>query len=90
MIKAGDLVWVARGMTCCGYLTGAEGMYFVVSGVRSGRTGTGCLQCGDGASARVMCADGCPGRRGIELGRLKKIDPPALPESITEKEGITA
>lgn len=83
-IRAVDLVYVARGMVCCGHPTGAEGRSFIVSEIVPGSHLDHCNYCD--AVVPAPAAKGCPGRMGIDLPRLIKIAPPALPESIEHKE----
>ena len=71
-IKVGDLVRVARGMACCGALTGAEGKIFVVKEIGWIDPGK-CSACG--FIETVPAASGCPNTLPIDLPRLEKIPP---------------
>jgi hypothetical protein len=70
MINVGDLVQVVRGMPCCGHATGAEGMIFVVYSIKD-CSGEYCVFCN--ALLPPVTAHGCPGRRGINIPRLRLI-----------------
>lgn len=84
-IKSGDSVFIARGMPCCGTLTGAEGTMFAVTCVRP-VNGLECATCG-ADSRGVLVADGHR-RRGIAISRLIKL--PDELETITRDEEVTA
>lgn len=79
-IKKGDLVQVVRGRVCCGN-TDAVGAIFVVH--RVGDENAWC-ECGWSGAGVVAFAD--VGDDVCEISRLIKIDPPALPASLTEQE----
>jgi hypothetical protein len=85
-IKAGDLVYVKRGLPACGCLTNVQGMVFVVSDIKHTLDGE-CIKCGT-LNTGGPSAYGCPGtKQGIDLCRLIKLDDPSLPEGIVrEKE----
>lgn len=83
-IKVRDLVWVAYGVPCCGHLTGAEGMYFVVSHIIH-CPGERCNFCG--SIRPPLTAFGRPGLvKGFDLPRLKKLPPLTEPETVTQRE----
>lgn len=70
-IQVWDLVQVVRGMPCCGYQTGAEGMCFVVSGIVP--VEDHCAYCG--TIMLPFGAERCPGRFPISIERLRRIPP---------------
>lgn len=76
-IKKGDLVIVARGMTCCGTPTGTEGTIFVVTRFTNANPQK-CLSCGAITSIAGATGDGV--KQPYDIDRLKKIDPPATGE----------
>ena len=88
-IKVGYLVMVVRGMPCCGANTGAEGVPFKVTRLEYFDNERRCNYCRADRPA-IYSAHGFIGRRAIEITRLIRIDPPALPESVTTDERITA
>ncbi len=86
-IKAGDLVMVVRGVVCCGTSTKMNGVPFVVAKVET-RGPYCCKKCGH-EYAQVTSAysvDGC----NVDVRRLIRIDPPALPESVDTEQEVTA
>jgi hypothetical protein len=83
-IKAGDLVMVVRPNVCCGS-TKYLGHVATVVDVAMGEASV-CLYCGDTRSvAKVVLSSGVSG----DSSRVRKIDPPALPESITKDQELT-
>lgn len=69
-ISVGDLVRVVRGMPCCGHATGAEGMIFVVRSIEHTHSEY-CNFCRRLDPEDV--ANGCEGKLGIDISRLRKI-----------------
>ena len=87
-IKVGDLVMVVR--SCCGDFVRSP--VFVVDGLWEPRLSCRCAFC-DSALPRVTQAtdrtqNGI--RYGIPLPWLRKIDPPALPESVERDTEVPA
>jgi hypothetical protein len=69
-IRAGDLVMVVRGMTCCGGDTESLGKTFVVSDIYSFQGF--CMDCDAPQSG---CAADGNADDGFEVDRLKRIPP---------------
>lgn len=89
-IKAGDLVMVVRSNGCpCPAHPISLGRVFRVSAIAEYRS-LYCAACGKKTNANkaVVAHDGP--NLGYWIGRLKKIDPPVIPESVTEREELTA
>jgi hypothetical protein len=83
-IKAGDLVMIVRNAPCgC---TKSLGQVFNVKEVYSFMTA--CVICGHIEGVRDLAEH--PDGDVVQLYRLKKIDPPALPETIETQDEITA
>jgi hypothetical protein len=82
-IKAGDLVMVVRGSSCCG-ASHFMGLPFTVHSVES-LAGV-CAKCGAFKLKTFVCRDRY---YGFEESSVIKIDPPALPESIERKKELT-
>ena len=89
MIKAGDLVMVVRGWSCCGQTDSFGYTYAVRSVEMSEDHDNVCLHCGGITSAEVVAVDPKDGA-GFALYMLKRIDPPALDDEITHNEEMTA
>lgn len=89
-IAAGDLVMVVRGRQCCGWPS-AIGKVFVVQAVVIG-SNCYCDACKTEVPDDIARTGGLSPRGrlvGIELSRLIRIDPPALPESVeTDREVV--
>ena len=87
-IRVGDLVMVVKPRQCgC---DSTLGHVFRVRHIRPGDYPT-CATCGKyNGSDGVPIAEWDDGSGVSELSRLIKIDPPALPESVTTDEVITA
>lgn len=84
-IGVGDLVYVARGNTCCGGMSGSEGMLFTVNNLRQSSRLTCNYCCVDRGCTVVV--GGLPNGKYIMADRLKKWDPPAQSaDRQTEKE----
>ena len=84
-ISVGDLVMVVRPVNC-GHSCGV-GRAFIV------RVITDCFsyQCGEcsrGGGYSVGVED--EAKNWYSIGRVKRIDPPALPENVDEREELTA
>jgi len=77
-IKVGDLVMVVRGMTCCGAITGSEGAVFQVTELAP--TVGKCLVCRSSHSPGTAHSKEVPA--GIDLDRLRKIEPLSREDSI--------
>lgn len=86
-IKAGDLVMVVRPTPCCGTPTKTNGVVFVVVKVET-RGPFYCKTCGHRFS-QIKSAYRVDGRN-VDVGRLIRIDPPALPESVETEREVTA
>src|SRR5260221_6522076 len=86
-IRVGDLVRVARGMPCCGHPTGAEGMIFAVRSIEH-TYGEYCDFCNRLDPEDV--ANGCAGRLGIDLSRLRKIPDLWELDEAERKESLSA
>jgi hypothetical protein len=85
-IKAGDLVMLVRGHECL--MARAGGIPFIVTKVaQSLPGGFTCAACGQKGAQAGLYADGYESRH-IPLQWLKRIDPPAIPET-TEREQET-
>lgn len=85
-IKAGDLVLVTRGWSCCGY-TAAMGYPFTVKKVTRELPGDVCNACGApyvGLLAWATPSAACP------VSRLTKIDPPATGDSLPTRRELNA
>ncbi len=81
-IKAGDLVMVVRPTLCCNVAGPATGRIFVVEDVFV--MPCVCNGCDQIVITRYAMQ---PNGKSIQMGRLIRIDPPALPESVeTERE----
>ncbi len=91
-IKEGDLVMVVRGLKCCGKSI-KIGFPFKVAEISyfDAPTGSRCIHCRSTgfASGEIAYFERGKGK-GIFLYQLKKIDPPALPESVDESQEVTA
>lgn len=85
-IKVGDMVMVVRGMPCCGATGRHMGHTFVVSAVKPQDVGN-CSYCGHFfeivPTARDESFKPCP------IYRLKRIDPPALDETLETSREVT-
>lgn len=84
-ISVGDLVCVVRGMPCCNTQTGSEGMFFTVTNIQDCQNEV-CIHCKMPLPAPAVF--GCPGRRGIDLIRLKRIPPLSSLDSLQTDEPI--
>ena len=85
-IKAGDLVMIAKASKCCGN-TEKIGTIFTVKQVIKKDRGF-CVRCGKGYRNELVAIFDY--LFPVYLHRLIKIDPPALLETITEREELTA
>jgi hypothetical protein len=88
-IQAGDLVVVVAPLECCGKVE-TLGHIFTVESVEL--MPTCCKNCGARDDKNVRAKYTIPGGvRGFYLlSRLKKIDPPAIPETIEHEERMPA
>lgn len=90
-IKAGELVMVVRGMPCCNR-SGYFGFTFKVGEIflSSDLSSYACKFCGTEAKDYGLSAEDTTGDYTFFLCELKRIDPPALPESVDEAQEVTA
>lgn len=96
-ISVGDLVRVIRGNTCCGAFLG---YHFSVTDIHVSEQWsiprTKCSQCGvirpkltSDLGPRAL-AFGCPGAKGFDLNRLKRVPPLGELESEKREESVNA
>lgn len=87
-IKAGDLVMCVRARRCgCG---DSIGRIHTVKSIIIANLGGRCIACGaDTFQPGVLLAE-FENANFCETMRLKRIDPPALPESISTDDEVTA
>jgi hypothetical protein len=88
-IKRGDMVMVVRGQPCCGKGS-SFGKVFVADDIEFWPHSASCVFCNtlvnpDG----VLVAYEKHADRGYAVYRLKKISPPALDETINERDEVT-
>lgn len=86
-IEVGCMVEIIRPSkcNCCTYL----GERFIVSEVRMSRGQLECHTCGKLTEIEMIAIDSAVGLC-CELYRLKRIDPPAIPESVETENEVTA
>lgn len=85
-IEVGDLVVIIKPTSCCGY-SGGIGKIYIVGNMRSFRGR--CLLCGAIGNGEPLACWGS-GSRGVPTRRLKKLPPLTEPETITERDEMTA
>lgn len=88
-IKAGDLIMCVKPSLCCGVSKGI-GKTATVTAVESATVI--CSDCGhEQFLENAIFGERPDGRQGyVERSRVIKISPPAMPESITNDEELTA
>lgn len=82
-IKAGDLVMTVRPRTCCPAYSKLGRIGRVMALHAETRFCPDCLRPRPAGTVFAMIEGSNGG--GVDVSRLKKIDPPALPESVTEE-----
>ena len=87
-IKLGDLVYVARGVPCCGSLTGMEGTVFVTTTSRETLPYEECIGCGKVTYDTYWF--GARNGLGVAESRLEKFIPPSVEDSVETAEKVTA
>lgn len=85
-IKVGDFVMVVRPTVCCGNAR-AIGLTYKVTEFYDGLVR--CMACQEVLRASVANGEGIACGVGVNVSRLIKIDPPALPETIESENEVS-